>query len=47
MSVGLAWKSATKSNEELVNQKYATLFLSWMSFKDLSVQNNQLAIDDH
>jgi hypothetical protein len=24
MSVGLAWKSAAKSNEKLVNQKYAT-----------------------
>ena len=29
MSVGLAWKSAAKSNEKLVNQ---TLFLSWMPF---------------
>ena len=34
MSVGLAWKSVAKSNEKLVNQKYATLFLSWMPFKD-------------
>ena len=33
MSVGLAWKSAAKSNEKLVNQKYATLFLSWMLLK--------------
>ena len=32
MSVGLAWKSAAKSNEKLVNQKYAPLFLSWMPF---------------
>ena len=32
MSVALAWKSAAKSNEKLVNQKYATLFLSWMPF---------------
>ena len=24
MSVGLAWKSAVKNNEKLVNQKYAT-----------------------
>ena len=32
MSVGLAWKSAAKSNEKLVNEKYATLFLSWMPF---------------
>ena len=30
MSVGLAWKSAAKNNEKLVNQKYATLFLTWM-----------------
>ena len=28
MSVGLAWKSAAKSNEKLVNRIYATLFLS-------------------
>ena len=33
MAVGLAWKSAAKSNEKLVNQKYATLFLSWMPFR--------------
>ena len=33
MSVGLAWKLAAKSNERLVNQKYATLFLSWMLFR--------------
>ena len=32
MSVGLAWKSAAKSNDKLVNQKYATLFLSRMPF---------------
>ena len=32
MSMGLAWKSAAKSNEKIVNQKYATLFLSWMPF---------------
>jgi hypothetical protein len=32
MSVGLAQKLAAKSNEELVNQKYATLFLFWMPF---------------
>ena len=32
MSVGLAWKSVAKSDEKLVNQKYATLFLSWMPF---------------
>ena len=38
MSVGLAWKSAAKSNEKLVNQNYATLFLSWMplSFQKIS-----------
>ena len=30
MSVGLVWKSIAKSNEKLVNQTYATLFLSWM-----------------
>ena len=36
MSEGLAWKSAAKSNEKLVNQKYATLFLSWMPFNDLT-----------
>ena len=28
MSVGLAWKSPAKSNEKLVNQTYAALFLS-------------------
>ena len=33
MSVGLVWKSAAKSNEKLVNQKYATLFISWMPFR--------------
>ena len=32
MSVRLAWKSATKSSETLVNQKYAILFLSWTPF---------------
>ena len=34
MLVGLARKSAAKSNEELVNQKYATphCFLSWIPF---------------
>ena len=32
MSVGLAWNSAAKINEKLVNQKYAKLFLSWMPF---------------
>ena len=26
MSVGLAWTSAAKRNEKLVNQKYAKLF---------------------
>ena len=35
MSVGLAWKSAAKSNKKLVNQKYAKLFLSWILFNDL------------
>ena len=30
MSVGLACKSAAKSDEKLVNQNYKTLFLSWM-----------------
>ena len=35
MSVGLAWKSAAKSNEKLVNQKYVTLFLSWRPFNAL------------
>ena len=34
MSVGLAWKSAAKSNERLVNQNYAKLFLYWMPFSD-------------
>ena len=29
MSVGLAWKSAAKSNEKLIDQKYATLFFKW------------------
>jgi hypothetical protein len=33
MLVGLARKSAANSNEKLVNQKYATLFLSWMPFR--------------
>ena len=32
LSVGLAWKSAAKSNENTVNQNYATLFLFWMPF---------------
>ena len=32
MSVGLALKSAVKSNEKLVNQKYATLKLSWKPY---------------
>ena len=32
MPVGLAWKSVAKSDEKLVNQKYATLFLYWMPF---------------
>ena len=36
MSLGSAWKSAAKSNEKLVNQKYATLFLSWMPFSTWS-----------
>ena len=36
MSMGLAWKSAGKSNGKLVNQKYATLFLSWMPFNCLN-----------
>ena len=30
MSVELACRSAAKTNEKLVNQNYATLFLSWM-----------------
>ena len=30
MSVWLTYKSASKSNEKLVNQKYSTLFLSRM-----------------
>ena len=30
ISVGLAWKSATKSNKKLVNQKYATLHCSYL-----------------
>ena len=34
MSVGLAWKSVAKSNENLVIQKYATLFLSWIPFNN-------------
>ena len=33
ISVRLAWKSAAKSNDKLVNQKYAPLFLSWMPFR--------------
>ena len=38
---GLVWTSATKSNEKLVNQKYVTLFLSWMSFsKEISIKQN-------
>ena len=31
MSLGLTWKWAAKSNRKLANQKYATLFLSWMA----------------
>jgi hypothetical protein len=30
--VGLGRKSAAKSNEKLVYQNYATLFLSWIPF---------------
>ena len=37
MSVGLAWKSAAKSNEKLIIQKYATLFLSWMPFSQIII----------
>ena len=37
MLVGLAWKSAAKSNEKLGIQKYATLFLSWMPFSQTQV----------
>ena len=33
MSVGLSQKTAAKSNEKLVNQNNATLFLSWMRFR--------------
>ena len=33
MSVRLAWKSAAKSNEKFANEKYVTLFLSWMPFR--------------
>jgi hypothetical protein len=33
MSAGLASTSAAKSNEKLINQKYATLSSSWMPFK--------------
>jgi hypothetical protein len=36
MSVRLALQSAAKSNEKLVNQKYATIFLSWLPFKNAS-----------
>ena len=43
MSVGLAWKSAAKINEKLVNQKYATLFLSWMPF-NYSLKNTCTSI---
>ena len=46
MSVGLAWKLATKSNEKLVNQKYETPFLSWMPFEkicfDTQIQKIQI-----
>ena len=36
MPVGLAWKSVAKSDEKLVNQKYAVLILDalyWKEFK--------------
>ena len=32
MSADIAQKSVAISNEKLVNQNYATLFLSWISF---------------
>ena len=44
MSVGLAWKAAEKSKEKLVNQKYATLFLSWMPFSLLNFEYMKIAI---
>ena len=34
ISVGLAWRSAAKSNKKSVNRKFETLFLSWMLFKE-------------
>ena len=39
MLVGLGWKSTAKSNEKLVNQTYATLFLFWMPFNTLVAFN--------
>ena len=51
MSVGLAWKSAAKSNKKLVNQKYQTLFLSWMAFSikewKEALSSNQKIIKKH
>ena len=37
MSVGLAWKSASKSNQKLVNQKLCNTVLSWMPIKYMIV----------
>ena len=54
-SGGLALKSAAKSNEKLVTQKYETLFLSWMPFtaninKSMGLKetsaNNSFEFDD-
>ena len=37
MSIGLAWKSISKSNEKFINHKYETLLLSWTPFKGQSI----------
>ena len=37
MSADIAQKSVAKSNEKLVNQNYATLFLSWVPFNTNSL----------
>ena len=45
MSVRLARKPATKSNQKLVNQNYATLLLSWMPFSRILTDFQLLSID--
>ena len=41
MSVELAWKSAAKSNEKIVNKKFETLFLSGGTLSQKSYRVNE------